>query len=60
MNHLSCADAAKTMGITVGRIQQMCKGGDFCIEKGTRLMIPENAVLPDFEGKRKAVADWYL
>ena len=28
MNYLSCADAAKAMGITVRRIQQMCKSGE--------------------------------
>lgn len=28
MNFLSCADAAKEMGIAVRRIQQMCKKGE--------------------------------
>lgn len=55
MNYLSCADAAKTMGITVRRIQQMCKRGEIsgASKKGRVWMIPENAVLPDFEEKKK-------
>ena len=55
MNYLSCADAAKTMGITVRRIQQMCKRGEIsgASKKGRVWMIPENAVLPDLEEKKK-------
>ena len=28
MAYISCADAAKAMGITIRRIQQMCKRGE--------------------------------
>ena len=47
MNYLSCADAAKAMGITVRRIQQMCKRGEIpgASKEGRAWLIPENAIL---------------
>ena len=46
MNYLSCAEAAKAMGITVRRIQQMCKQGEIpgASKEGRTWRIPENAV----------------
>ena len=47
MNYLSCAEAAKAMGITVRRIQQMCKSGEIpgVFKEGRSWLIPENSVL---------------
>lgn len=54
MNYLSCADAAKAMGITVRRIQQMCKSGEIpgVFKEGRSWLIPENSVLLE-EGEKK-------
>ena len=48
MNYLSCTDAAKAMGITVRRIQQMCKLGQLpgAVKQGRSWLIPDCAVLP--------------
>lgn len=56
MNYLSCADAAKAMGITVRRIQQMCKSGEIpgVFKEGRSWLIPENSVLLE-EGERKSL-----
>ena len=57
MNYLSCADAAKAMGITVRRIQQMCKSGEIpgVFKEGRSWLIPENSVLLE-EGEKKKTA----
>ena len=55
MSYLSCADAAKAMGITVRRIQQMCKRGEIpgASKEGHAWLIPENAVLSHTAEKKK-------
>ena len=55
MGYLSCADAAKAMGITVRRIQQMCKRGEIpgASKEGRVWLIPENAILPYSDEKKK-------
>ena len=54
MNYLSSMETAKAMGITVRRVQQMCKQGEIsgAVKKGHSWLIPENAVWPD-SGKKK-------
>ena len=46
---------AKAMGITVRRVQQMCKQGEIsgAVKKGHSWLIPENAVWPDSVEKKK-------
>ena len=55
MGYLSCADAAKAMGITVRRIQQMCKRGEIpgASKEGRTWLIPENAILLCSSEKKK-------
>lgn len=55
MNYLSSMEAAKAMGITVRRVQQMCKQGEIsgAVKKGHSWLIPENAVWPDSVEKKK-------
>ena len=55
MKYLSCADAAKAMGITVRRIQQMCKQGEIpgASKAGRAWLIPEDAILLCSSEKRK-------
>ena len=55
MGYLSCADAAKAMGITVRRIQQMCKRGEIlgASKEGRAWLIPENAILLYSSEKKK-------
>ena len=55
MNYLSSMEAAKAMGITVRRVQQMCKQGEIsgAVKEGHSWLIPENAVLPDSGEKKK-------
>ena len=55
MSYLSCADAAKAMGITVRRIQQMCKRGEIpgASKEGHAWLIPENAILSHTDEKKK-------
>ena len=55
MNYLSSMEAAKAMGITVRRVQQMCKQGEIsgAVKKGHSWLIPENAVWPDSGEKKK-------
>lgn len=47
MKYLSCSDAAKAVGITPRRIQQMCMRGEIpgAVKDGRSWMIPEDAVL---------------
>ena len=46
MNYLTCADVARTKGISVRRIQQMCKQGEFpgAIKDGRTWLIPADTV----------------
>lgn len=55
MNYLSCADIAEKMGITIRRVQQMCKQGELpgAIKDGRTWKIPVNAVIKDLNGKKK-------
>ena len=55
MAYISCADAAKAMGITIRRIQQMCKRGEIpgAAKEGRTWMIPEDAPLLDSVRKKK-------
>ena len=55
MNYLSSMEAAKVMGITVRRVQQMCKQGEIsgAVKKGHSWLIPENAVWSDSGEKKK-------
>lgn len=55
MGYLSCTDAAKAMGITVRRIQQMCKRGEIpgASKEGRAWLIPESAILPYSDEKKK-------
>lgn len=55
MNYRSCADAAKAMGITVRRIQQMCKQGELpgAVKQGRSWMIPESSVPSETPDKKK-------
>ena len=54
MNYLSSMETAKAMGITVRRVQQMCKQGEIsgAVKEGHSWLIPKNAVWPD-SGKKK-------
>ena len=49
MKYLSGSEAAALMGITVRRVQQMCKNGEIpgAIKNGRAWMIPINAVKGD-------------
>ena len=55
MKYLSSADAAKAMGITVRRIQQMCKKGEIsgASKEGCAWLIPEDAIFPCPSEKKK-------
>lgn len=55
MNYLSCEEVARKMGITVRRIQQMCKQGEIAgaVKDGRNWRIPENAVFPGSAEKKK-------
>ena len=55
MNYVSCAEAAKTMGITVRIIQQLCKQGEFkgAIKDGHTWLIPEDSISLELTGKKK-------
>lgn len=57
MKYLSCAEAAKVMGITVRRIQQMCKRGEIpgVSKEGRSWRIPEDAVLLGSGEKKKSM-----
>lgn len=54
MNYRSCSDAAKAMGITTRRIQQMCKRGEIpgAVKEGRTWRIPESAAFFSAEKKR--------
>lgn len=55
MNYLSCAEAAAAMGLTLRRIQQMCKRGEIpgAAKEGRSWLIPESAVHPNSEKRCK-------
>lgn len=55
MGYLSCADAAKAMGISVRRIQQMCKQGEIsgAVKDGHTWLIPGESVSNDYSTKKK-------
>ena len=48
MNYMTCAEAHSLWGITVRRIQQMCKNGDIrgAIKEGKSWLIPRDTVCP--------------
>ena len=52
MKYITCAEASKLMGMTVRRIQQMCKNGEIigAIKQGKAWMVPE-----DFFGESKDI-----
>ncbi len=47
MNYLSCIDAAKKLGVSTRRIQQMCKQGEIsnAIKDGRTWLIPDDITL---------------
>lgn len=55
MGYLSCADAAKAMGISVRRIQQMCKQGEIsgAVKDGHTWLIPGKSVSNGYGTKKK-------
>ena len=55
MGYLSCADAAKAMGISVRRIQQMCKQGEIsgAVKDGHTWLIPGESVSNSYSTKKK-------
>ncbi len=55
MEYLSCSDASKSMGISVRRIQQMCKNGELpgAVKNGRKWSIPSNIVSGDIFAKKK-------
>ncbi|WP_455719452.1 AAA family ATPase [Agathobacter sp.] len=55
MEYLSCVDASKSMGISVRRIQQMCKKGELpgAVKNGRKWLIPSNIVSGDTFAKKK-------
>lgn len=55
MDYLSCADTAEKLGITIRRVQQMCKQGELpgAVKDGRTWMIPVNAVSEDLNAKKK-------
>ena len=57
MGYLSCADAAKVMGISVRRIQQMCKQGEIsgAVKDGHTWLIPGESVSNGYSAKKKTL-----
>lgn len=55
MDYLSCADTAEKLGITIRRVQQMCKQGELpgAVKDGRTWMIPVNIVSEDLNAKKK-------
>lgn len=55
MDYLSCADTAEKLGITIRRVQQMCKQGELpgAVKDGRTWMIPVNVVSEDLNAKKK-------
>lgn len=55
MGYLTCADAAKAMGMSVRRIQQMCKQGEIsgAVKDGHTWLIPGESVSDGHSAKKK-------
>lgn len=55
MDYLSCVDTAEKLGVTIRRVQQMCKQGELpgAVKDGRTWMIPVNAISEDLNAKRK-------
>ena len=55
MGYLTCADAAKAMGMSVRRIQQMCKQGEIsgAVKDGHTWLIPGESVFGGHSAKKK-------
>ncbi len=57
MEYLSCSDAAKAMGFSVRRIQQMCKNGELpgAIKEGRKWLIPDETIHMNHFAKNKSL-----
>lgn len=62
MDYISCEDAAKKMGVSTRRIQQMCKQKEIvgAIKEGRNWMIPDNAILSPKKPLPIGVSDFKL
>lgn len=60
MNYLSCIDAAKKLGVSTRRIQQMCKQGEISgvIKDGRTWLIPDNITLKQLKPLPIGVSDF--
>ena len=60
MNYLSCIDAAKKLGVSTRRIQQMCKQGEIsnAIKDGRTWLIPDNITLKQLKPLPIGVSDF--
>lgn len=60
MNYLSCIDAAKKLGVSTRRIQQMCKQGEIsnAIKDGRIWLIPDNITLKQLKPLPIGVSDF--
>ena len=55
MKYISCAEAASAMGITIRRVQQMCKQGKLpgAVKNGREWLIPKDTFSADSYEKKK-------
>ncbi len=55
MNYLTCTEAARWMGVSERRVQQMCKRGEISgvMKEGRSWRIPASAASEDPQGKKK-------
>lgn len=60
MDYISCESAAKKMGVSARRIQQMCKQKEIvgAIKDGRNWLIPDNAILSPKKPLPKGVSDF--
>ena len=60
MNYLSCIDAAKKLGVSTRRIQQMCKQGEIsnAIKDGRTWLIPDDITLKQLKPLPIVVSDF--
>lgn len=60
MNYLSCIDAAKKLGVSTRRIQQMCKQGEISgvIKDGRTWLIPDHITLKQLKPLPIGVSDF--
>ena len=60
MNYLSCIDAAKKLGVSTRRIQQMCKQGEISnvIKDGRTWLIPDDITLKQLKPLPIGVSDF--